>query len=70
MSRTDFGSGYSLTNLIFSPSILIFWMILHTAENKPYFDKNDIFSGWQRANIFGVGLEPSAQPQRVAYLDL
>ena len=44
-------------------------MILHTPGNEPHPDENDISSGWQRANISGVGLEPSAQLQRVAGLD-
>ena len=41
-------------------------MRLHTLGNEPHPDENDISLGWQRANISGVGLEPSIQPQCVA----
>ena len=44
-------------------------MPLHTPRNEPHPDENNISSGWQRANISGVGPEFSAQPQRVAGLD-
>ena len=44
-------------------------MTLCIPENEPYPDENDISSGWRRANISEVGLEPSVQPQRVASLD-
>ena len=40
-------------------------MTIRTPENEPHPDENDISSGWQRANIFRVGLKPSAQPQRI-----
>ena len=70
MSRTDFGSGYFLTTLIYSASILISLEDTIYPGNKFYLDKNDIFSGWQRKSISKVGLEPSAQPQRVASIDL
>ena len=45
-------------------------MILRTPGNEPHPDETDISSGWRKANISGVGLELSAQPQRVAGLDL
>ena len=44
-------------------------MILYTPGTKPYLDENDMSSGWQKGSISGVGLEPGAQPQRVASLD-
>ena len=39
-------------------------------RNKLHLDENDIFLGWQRANISKVGLETSVQPHHVAVLDL
>ena len=33
-------------------------MILYTPKNKLYFDKNDIFLGWQKESIFKNDLEP------------
>ena len=45
-------------------------MTLHTPRKEPHPDKNVIFSGWQIANIFGVDLESSVQPQYMASLDL
>ena len=44
-------------------------MTLRIPRNKPHLDENNISSDWQRANISEVGLEPSAQPQRVTGLD-
>ena len=44
-------------------------MILHTLENEPHPDENDISLDWRGANISGISLEPSIQPQHVAALD-
>ena len=44
-------------------------MTLFTPRNKPHPDEDDISLSWQRANISGVGLEPSTKPQRIAGLD-
>ena len=44
-------------------------MRLRTLGNEPHPDENYISLGCQRANISGVCLEPSSQPQRVAGLD-
>ena len=44
-------------------------MILCALENKPHPNKTDISSDWQKANIFGVSLKSSVQPQCVASLD-
>ena len=44
-------------------------MILYISGNKPHPDENNTSLGWQKESISGVGLELSAQPQRMAGLD-
>ena len=36
-------------------------MTLCTPRNKPHLNKNKISLDWQKANIYGVGLDPSIQ---------
>ena len=45
-------------------------MILYTPGNKPHLDENDTSSGWRRGSISEIGLEPNAQSQRRAGIDL
>ena len=45
-------------------------MILYTLKNKFYFNENNIFSGWEKQNIFGIGPEPSVELQYVVGLNL
>ena len=44
-------------------------MTLRTLGNKHHPNENNISLDWQKANIFGVGLKPSVQSQRVTGLD-
>ena len=44
-------------------------MILYILGNGFDPNKNDIYSGWQKRSISGVGRKSSVQHQRVAELD-